>query len=703
MSENVTRRVALVRGSSSLLATVVGLDGELIVDQDKKTVTVHDGEKLGGYALLREDGDGAAVTVAGRPLADRFGERINVKDGPFHAKGNGVADDTGAINAAVLAAAATGKPLYFPAGVYMVGYQLSWSAGLGSLCLIGDGLDRSIIRRSAASTTNYMVFANVPKLYITGVAFDANKAENARPCDCFTVYTACNDLSLDNCAFMNAKAVNGYGTGLGVFGNSAGGTTYRVIDCRITGHDGVGLTSPDFDNVIISRNYVADNGRNGIQVASIDPAYLQKHHYVIVSDNICANNGGSGISCGNFLEDNVLDTTPVYGHGTPDTVGMVVSGNICYGNLAYGLAISGDNVAVTGNVVMHNGTTVGGFGGVLLNGRFCTLSDNSIRFNGTYGLDAGGSEYCTLSGNTIVSNGFAGWGTGANLGGTVGVVFVGNLLKENGGPTSYEVSVQNVETDAIGWALPELTRDLSIRGNTIWLVDTRLGVHVQDGARDIDVVDNMFRLTGSSATAANAIKFVGKRGNIKDNTVSTTADPLTINPDGNGILWVPDVLDTLLVTSSTTINAIQYQSAGWVGAKGIAWIEVTNGGSGYTSSPTVVVTGDGTGAQATAFIDGSGKVKGVRVSQYGTNYTTATVSFSGGGGSGATATAQIGLPLVGRRELTIHFNAACTIKRNGPPVVLGPSGADLAAANTSTLTLQSIYGQWRAKALAGVT
>lgn len=73
-------------------------------------------------------------------------------------------------------------------------------------------------------------------------------------------------------------------------------------------------------------------------------------------------------------------------------------------------------------------------------------------------------------------------------------------------------------------------------------------------------------------------------------------------------------------------------------------IAVTNGGSGYTSAPTVTFTsGGGSGATATAAIDPiTGKVISVIVTANGSGYTSApTIAFSGGGGTGAAATAKI--------------------------------------------------------------
>lgn len=75
-------------------------------------------------------------------------------------------------------------------------------------------------------------------------------------------------------------------------------------------------------------------------------------------------------------------------------------------------------------------------------------------------------------------------------------------------------------------------------------------------------------------------------------------------------------------------------------AGGIERIEVTAGGTGYTSAPTVTITGDGSGATATATID-SGAVTAVTVTGKGTNYRVADITFSGGGGSDAGARAVI--------------------------------------------------------------
>lgn len=80
------------------------------------------------------------------------------------------------------------------------------------------------------------------------------------------------------------------------------------------------------------------------------------------------------------------------------------------------------------------------------------------------------------------------------------------------------------------------------------------------------------------------------------------------------------------------------------GAGGVSVVNLTSGGSGYTSAPAVSFSGGGgTGAAATAFINAMGIVSGVVVTATGTGYTSApTVAISGS----ATATATIDSPAV---------------------------------------------------------
>ena len=77
----------------------------------------------------------------------------------------------------------------------------------------------------------------------------------------------------------------------------------------------------------------------------------------------------------------------------------------------------------------------------------------------------------------------------------------------------------------------------------------------------------------------------------------------------------------------------------------ILGVNITNGGTGYTSAPTVTFRGNGDSAQATAFVSGGTIVKIEMANEsagLGSGYNYASVHFSGGGGTGAAARPIIG-------------------------------------------------------------
>jgi len=105
-------------------------------------------------------------------------------------------------------------------------------------------------------------------------------------------------------------------------------------------------------------------------------------------------------------------------------------------------------------------------------------------------------------------------------------------------------------------------------------------------------------------------------------------------------------------SAGTASNAIETQQLGVQDsavAGRILNIAVTNGGTGYTSAPTITLTGNtravGDSAQATATVAGGSVVKIEMLNESsgsGKNYDNATVTITGGGGSGAIARAILG-------------------------------------------------------------
>jgi hypothetical protein len=73
---------------------------------------------------------------------------------------------------------------------------------------------------------------------------------------------------------------------------------------------------------------------------------------------------------------------------------------------------------------------------------------------------------------------------------------------------------------------------------------------------------------------------------------------------------------------------------------GISSISVVSAGIGYTSTPTVTITGDGIGAVAEAVIV-NGKLESVNLISRGSGYTRALINLSGGNGYAASAVAVL--------------------------------------------------------------
>lgn len=132
----IASQLQLRRGTTPQHAVFTGAPAEVTVDTDKKTVVVHDGTTQGGFPLSRESVI-ATGSVTRRSISDRFADTVNVKD--FGAVGNGVADDTGAINAAVQSGA---KKVHMPAGTYKILGTINVPSGVS---LTGDGITATVL------------------------------------------------------------------------------------------------------------------------------------------------------------------------------------------------------------------------------------------------------------------------------------------------------------------------------------------------------------------------------------------------------------------------------------------------------------------------------------------------------------------------------------------------------------------------------
>jgi hypothetical protein len=139
----------------------------------------------------------------------------------------------------------------------------------------------------------------------------------------------------------------------------------------------------------------------------------------------------------------------------------------------------------------------------------------------------------------------------------------------------------------------------------------------------------------------------------------------------------------------------------------VSGVNVTNGGAGYSTPPTVTFTGGGgSGATGTATISG-GVVTGVIITNGGTGYTSSpTVTFTGGGGAGATGVATIagGQPItITSRNHGLVMGEQGTVTNAAPSLQGTITGAVAGAApNTTTITDSNALENGQVVIISGV-
>ena len=139
----------------------------------------------------------AGTGAVSRAAQAKLRESVSVKD--FGAVGDGVADDTAAINLAMSAAWSQGVALYFPGGTYITQGGHTLPLNVKATSILGDGPSLSILKCSNATST-VLTVTGMSQFYMFGIGFDK-----------VTRNSLGKGLVINNTAYAEINQVTAYG------------------------------------------------------------------------------------------------------------------------------------------------------------------------------------------------------------------------------------------------------------------------------------------------------------------------------------------------------------------------------------------------------------------------------------------------------------------------------------------------------------
>lgn len=313
---------------------------------------------------------------------------VNVRQSPYNAKGDGIADDTAAIQAAI----DTGKPVFIPSGIYklsMTGKTEGQFAltSFGKYQIIsGSGIGETILKLDGTASISLQVLGmdngTLCNMSIDGGFSPASKQANLSSC----VQTNSNSI-VENCHIYNAQG-----------------------SCLVS----VG------ENVLWRKNRLEKFGDHALYVAgNLDGSgnILQHARKITMEGNICVedNTYQNGVAGGQDrgvikLRDNVYDT--------------VIANNIIEGDMCVLLSSSAQfQKSIIYNVTISGNTMITKYAGVMV--ETLTSVDNGYR-----------TEKVTISANTV--NGVNKTGNGVILKSSKSIIVGNSFLDVNAGVTNQE-------------------------------------------------------------------------------------------------------------------------------------------------------------------------------------------------------------------------------------------------------------------------
>jgi hypothetical protein len=311
-------------------------------------VTVASIEESAEFGVYTPAGLGAVPTT----VQTKLRETVSVKD--FGAVGDGVTDDTVAIQAAINAVGSiNGGVIYFPTGVYLVSQGTIPNQSLylqNNVTIIGAGVGATLIKLAPNANSHVITGQNVNNIGIYNLAIDGDRANQILDVHGIQL------LNVSGAIIQNVEVrkVVRYGIGL------QQGTFRRIkidsVYIHDTGYDGIDIKNRNNNNedIFISNVTV----RNWANITTVDSqAGIDIRGKVQLNNIECvapASNNSTGVR---FQTGETTDANGLGGHNSVLSNFFIDLGNT---NSSIGINIAARNVAVSNGQIKnsHRGVLV---------------------------------------------------------------------------------------------------------------------------------------------------------------------------------------------------------------------------------------------------------------------------------------------------------------------------------------------------------